>query len=182
MYVTTIRIIKKGILSVLLLTSMIAGATDLDITKSEFGQIEKQPVALFTLSNSNGMTVKITNYGATVTSILVPDSKGTTSNIVAGFDTLSGYFSEEYVKNSPFFGGIIGRYTSFIKNSTFTLDGTVYNLADNAKPHHIHGGKKGFDKRLWQVIKHQKNADWFLKRTETAQSKKMQIMLALNLA
>lgn len=161
MHVEILKIIKKGLYSALLFTTIATSAqvtaTVLDITSSQFGTFEQQPVQLFTLSNNNGMTIKVTNYGATVTSILMPDAKGNVSNIVAGFDTFSGYFSEEYIKNSPFFGGIIGRYTSFIKNSEFTLDGKVYKLANNANPHHIHGGKKGFDKRLWQVVKQQKN-------------------------
>lgn len=134
-----------------------ANANELTISQLDFGEYNKEKVHLFTLENANGMQVKIMNYGATVTSIILPDAQGNKSNIAAGFDTFSGYFSEEYKKNAPYFGGIIGRYASFIKNSEFVLEGKQYQLANNLAPHHLHGGVKGFDKQLWQITKVDKN-------------------------
>lgn len=129
----------------------IAYAGELAIEQSYFGEYDKEKVHLFTLKNANGMQVKIMNYGATITSIILPDAHGNKSNIAAGFDTFSGYFSEEYKKNAPYFGGIIGRYASFIKNSEFVLNDKKYQLANNLDPHHLHGGINGFDKRLWKI-------------------------------
>lgn len=122
------------------------------VKKTPFGDFNNQQVHLYTLSNSNGMHVSIMNYGATVTSIILPDAHGNSSDIAAGFNQFDSYFSDEYVNNAPYFGGIIGRYASFIKNSEFSLEGKKYQLAKNLGQHHLHGGKTGFDKKLWQVL------------------------------
>ncbi|MGA9637533.1 aldose epimerase family protein [Flavobacterium sp.] len=119
-------------------------------TKSHFGKINDEEINLYTLQNANGIQVTITNYGATITSILVPNKNGELKNITCGFDTLDGYFSEAYVKNSPYFGGTIGRYSSQIKNASFQLNGKNYDLAKNAGENNIHGGKQGFDKKIWK--------------------------------
>ncbi|MFT6994896.1 MAG: aldose 1-epimerase [Maribacter sp.] len=119
--------------------------------KSDFGNFEGEKVNLFTLKNSNAMMVKITNYGATVTSIQIPDSNGELKEITCGFDTLEGYFSDGYKANSPYFGATVGRYCSQIKDATFSLNGKTYQLADNCGPNNLHGGTVGFDKRIWNV-------------------------------
>ena len=80
------------------------------INKTLFGSFQNQNIDLYTLKNSNGMSVKITNYGATVTEISVPNSKGEVENVACGFDTLNGYFSKEYVDNSPYFGALFWGY------------------------------------------------------------------------
>lgn len=116
-----------------------------------FGNYQGEDVKVFSLKNENGMEVKITNYGATVTSLLVPNKKGEIQNIACGFDTLDGYFDEKYVANSPYFGGTIGRYCSQIKNAKFTLNGKEYALAPNCGDNNLHGGTVGFDKRIWGV-------------------------------
>ena len=121
------------------------------ISKVPFGSIDGVDVDLYTLENGNGMTVKIMNYGGIVTSIVVPDKNGNRSDIVCGFDTLDGYFSEAYKGNSPYFGCIVGRYAGRIKDGTFTLDGKAYPLAQNNAPHHLHGGIVGFDKVIWDA-------------------------------
>ncbi len=117
-------------------------------TKESFG---KNNVELFTLKNKNGVEVKITNYGATITTIKVPDSNGTIENIACGFDTLEGYFGKEYVENAPYFGGTIGRYCSQIRDAKFALNGKEYKLADNCGPNNLHGGAIGFDKKIWKA-------------------------------
>jgi aldose 1-epimerase len=97
------------------------------------------------------MSVKITNYGATITAISVPNSKGEVENIACGFDKLDGYFSNEYVDNSPYFGGTIGRYCSQIKDAKFSLNGKEYQLSANCGNNNLHGGNVGFDKRIWNA-------------------------------
>ncbi|MDX1284930.1 MAG: aldose epimerase family protein [Draconibacterium sp.] len=119
--------------------------------KSYFGEIEDGIIELFTLKNDNGVEVKIMNYGATITSIQIPDKDGVKTEIACGFDTLESYFSEAYKANSPYFGGTVGRYCSQIKDAKFTLNGVDYKLAQNAGNNNLHGGIKGFDKKIWSA-------------------------------
>jgi len=121
------------------------------ITQKPFGEIDGNSVELYELSNSNGMSIKITNYGGIVTSIKVPDRDGSIDDIVCGFDNLASYFSEEYKANAPYFGGIVGRYAARIKDGEFSLNDQQYTLATNNAPNHLHGGIVGFDKRVWQA-------------------------------
>ena len=114
------------------------------ITSEPWGTVGGQPVTLYTLTNSRGMTVRITNYGGIIQSIDVPDRRGRTANVALGFDNL-----DDYVTSSPYFGCITGRYANRIANGRFTLDGVTYQLATNNGPNHLHGGNVGFDKRVW---------------------------------
>lgn len=129
-------------------------------SRQPFGEVEGNPVELFTLENANGVSAKITNYGGTVTSLVVPDSRGQASDIVCGFDSLDSYFSDAYLSNSPYFGCLVGRYAARIKDGAFTIDGTAHQVATNDGANHLHGGVKGFDKRVWDVacISEQDNA------------------------
>lgn len=118
------------------------------ITRQRFGRTaEGIPVDLFTLTNRNGMEVKITNYGGIVVSVKVPDRNGTLGDVVLGYDTLEGYLKD----NRPYFGAIIGRYANRIAKGRFTLDGREYRLAQNDGENHLHGGIKGFDKVVWKA-------------------------------
>lgn len=101
---------------------------------------------LYTLTNSSGMEVRITNYGGTITSIRVPDREGVMGEVTLGYDSL-----EKYLAGSPFFGCIAGRYANRIAKGQFTLDGETYTLATNNGPNHLHGGLEGFDKKLWEA-------------------------------
>ncbi len=114
--------------------------------KSHFGFTGNKKVFLYTLANGAGTTVKITNYGAIITSILVPDKNGKTGDIVLGYDSLAGY-----VANSPYFGAIVGRYANRIAKGLFTLDGKQYKLAVNNGNNSLHGGIRGFDKVVWDA-------------------------------
>lgn len=102
-------------------------------------------VKIYTMSNSKGMTARLTEYGAILTELWVPDRNGKPGNIVLGFDNL-----DRYVKGHPFFGAIAGRVANRIAKGKFTLDGKEYTLAVNNGPNHLHGGIKGFDKKVWK--------------------------------
>jgi len=104
-----------------------------------------EKVSLFTLVNKNGMKVTLSNYGATVIDLLVPDRDGKLADVSLGFDTIRPYQTQ-----SPYFGAIVGRYGNRIALGRFTLDGVTYKLATNNEPNHLHGGVKGFDKRIWK--------------------------------
>lgn len=112
----------------------------------DFGKVENQTVKLYTLTNSSGASVSITNYGGIVTSIMVPDKDGKLGDVALGYDSV-----EKYVEGSPYFGAITGRYANRIKEGKFTIDGTEYTLAINNEPNALHGGLKGFDKVIWDA-------------------------------
>ncbi len=117
------------------------------LDKASFGRLPDGAEAdLFTLANGRGVTVKFTNYGLIITELLTPDRDGKPGNIVLGFDTLA-----RYLQGHPFFGAIAGRVANRIGQGTFTLDGKTYQLATNNGPNHLHGGKVGFDKKLWKI-------------------------------
>lgn len=115
------------------------------IQRSRFGNMaDGQAIDLYTLTNLHGMQVGITNYGGRVVSIQVPDRSGQMADVVLGFDDLQGYLGD-----NPFFGAIVGRYANRIAKGRFTLDGVEYKLPVNDGPNSLHGGLKGFDKRVW---------------------------------
>jgi len=117
------------------------------IRKSSFGRLPDGPeIDLYTLTNANGLSVKIMNYGATLVEIQTPDRHGKFANIILGYETL-----EEYVNGKDYRGAIIGRVANRIAGASFTLDGKTYQLAANDGPNHLHGGIRGFDKRVWQA-------------------------------
>jgi aldose 1-epimerase len=121
-----------------------AGVMDIDV--QDFGETpDGQEVRLYTLTNANGLTAQITNYGAIVTSLEVPDEKGDMDDVVLGYDNL-----QDYIEETPYFGAIVGRYGNRIGKGRFTLDGVTYTLATNDNENHLHGGLKGFDKVVWK--------------------------------
>ena len=110
-----------------------------------------QTAQVYTLRNNGGCEAKITNYGAIVTSLTMPDRDGKFADVVLGFDKLDPYVTEEYRLHCPYFGAIAGRYANRIAKAKFSLDGKEYQLAPNNAPNTLHGGKRGFDKRLWEA-------------------------------
>jgi aldose 1-epimerase len=100
----------------------------------------------YQLNNKNGMRVSILNYGGIVQSIWVPDRNGEIGDVVLGFDELGAYLAK-----SQYFGCITGRYANRIAKGKFSLDGKTYTLATNNEPNHLHGGDRGFDKRVWKA-------------------------------
>ncbi len=128
--------------------------TWLTLTGSLFAQVEDfDSIQLFTLKNSNGMTVKVTNYGAIITSIVVPDRDGKMADVVLGYDRLEDYIN---AVDKPYFGAVVGRYGNRIAKGKFTLDGKTYSLATNNGPNSLHGGIIGFDKVVWDADYKQK--------------------------
>lgn len=122
------------------------------ITKTDFGVTkEGTPVDLYTLTNNQGIEAKITTYGGTVTSLKVPDKEGKLEDVVLGFDSLEGYTEDLYLEENPYFGAIIGRYGNRIHRGRFSLNGKEYKLATNNGPNHLHGGNRGFDKKVWKA-------------------------------
>src|SRR5216683_7566953 len=104
--------------------------------------IDATPVELFTLTNRQGIELRTMTYGGIIVSLRVPDRQGRAGDIVLGYESAA-----EYARNNgPYFGAIIGRYGNRIANGRFTLDGTLYTLATNNGPNHLHGGVRGFDK------------------------------------
>ena len=116
------------------------------LEQQEWGRTSGVPVKLFTLKNSHDVTARITNYGAILTELYVPDRQGKPANIVLGFDNLA-----QYLNGHPYFGATVGRVANRIAKARFTLDGREYTLAVNNGKNHLHGGLKGFDKVVWSA-------------------------------
>jgi aldose 1-epimerase len=117
------------------------------IARSPYGTLpDGTAVELFTLTNAAGMVCKVITYGATITELHVPDRGGRMGDIVLGFDNLG-----QYLKESPYFGCVVGRYANRIARGRFTVDGKTYTLAINNPPNTLHGGIKGFDKVVWSA-------------------------------
>jgi aldose 1-epimerase len=120
---------------------------DSSAAPTTFGVTQQGDTAhLYTLRNANGMEAKVTDFGAIVVSLTAPDRSGKLEDVVLGFDSLSGYET-----NNPYFGAVIGRYGNRIANGQFTLDGKTYTLAKNNGPNSLHGGNVGFNKVLWHA-------------------------------
>jgi len=116
------------------------------VSSKDWGEVDGKKVQLYSLTNNNGVTVTISNYGGTVTSWVTPDKHGNKSSVIIGMDSLS-----EYLKKPPYFGALIGRYGNRIGDAKFTLDGKTYQLAANNGKNSLHGGNKGFDKVVWDA-------------------------------
>jgi len=113
-----------------------------------------EKVALYRLRNREGMEAHIITYGGIVTTLTAPDRKGHFADVVLGYNSLQGY-----LKASPYFGALIGRYGNRIAKGHFILDGKAYQLATNNGPNTLHGGNVGFDKVVWKVAKCETTAD-----------------------
>ncbi|HVA44872.1 MAG TPA: aldose epimerase family protein [Pirellulales bacterium] len=138
----------KQLVIVLCTAAVLSGGAaegKMSVSKSPFGSLpDGRQVDQFTLTNDHGLTVKIINYGAILTSVRVPDKNGKPGEVTLGFDTLAPYLA-----GHPYFGATCGRVANRIAKGRFTLDGVEYKLATNNGPNHLHGGLKGFDKALW---------------------------------
>lgn len=113
---------------------------------SDFGTFENNDVKLFTITNSNGLIAKLTNFGAVLVSLFVPDKNGNLDDVVLGFDSLDKYLTN----NICYFGSTVGRNSNRVKNASFMLNGTVYNLDKNEREkNNLHSGFNPYNKRIW---------------------------------
>ena len=140
---------KKTIYTLFSLAALAAAAFSQSITETDWGKTKDGiPVKQFTMKNDKGLTVKITNFGGRIVQILAPDRNGQFGDVVLGFDSLSRYDSPDH----SYFGALIGRYGNRISEGEFSIDGKTYNLPKNdGGVNHIHGGKIGFDSRVWDA-------------------------------
>ncbi len=130
-----------------------AESSSMKITKSEFGNTpEGQKVEQYTLTNGKGATAKIITYGGILTELDVPDRDGRPGNVVLGFDSL-----DKYLAGHPYFGSLVGRVGNRIAKGKFKVGDTEYSVAVNNGPNHLHGGKVGFDKKVWDALVVQTN-------------------------
>ncbi len=115
------------------------------IEKQSFGKLaDGTQIDIYTLTNKNGMRARITNYGATVVSLIVPDRRGKLADIVLGYTDVQGYVADDF-----YIGSIQGRYANRIAGGRFTLNDIQYTLAQNNNGNHLHGGNRGFNKVVW---------------------------------
>ncbi|MBT4034549.1 MAG: galactose mutarotase [Candidatus Marinimicrobia bacterium] len=140
------------LVTLVILLSMSCGRKEelqmvMDIQSLAYGKTEDgKQVDKYVLKNTKGMEVSIITYGAIIQSLLVPDRDGKIEDVTLGYDRL-----EDYIKDSPYFGAIVGRYGNRIEKGKFSLDGTEYSLATNNGENHLHGGIQGFDKVVWKA-------------------------------
>ena len=125
-----------------------APATAAEANRSTFGTLpDGRPVAAVTLTNRQGMSARVIALGASIQSVILPDRNGKAADIAIGYDTLDGYAAKP-----EFFGATVGRVANRVANGRFTFNGKSYRTPVNNGPNSLHGGTKGFDKVLWEVV------------------------------
>jgi len=117
------------------------------LTKKPFGIVDGNEVDLYTIEFSDHLKATITNYGGIITSLFLPDTNGKMVNVVLGYHDLASY-----IHDTLYLGAITGRFCNRIEEAKFSIDGHDYKLAANIDPNHLHGGVKGFNKKVWEVI------------------------------
>jgi aldose 1-epimerase len=144
--------LRAGIASMITALAMMLGS---GVSAAALAHVQEAPfgltadgkrVDIYTLTNKNGVEARIMTYGATLVSLKVPDRNGHIADVVLGFDSV-----KPYLAGVPFYGATIGRFANRIANGRFTLNGVTYQLPKNDGPNSLHGGTKGFDKRLWSA-------------------------------
>jgi aldose 1-epimerase len=126
-------------------TANVPVAATLPDTAAFHDTVDGSATALYVLKNNHQAQAAITNYGARLVSLMVPDRKGTLTDVVLGYDSVGKYIHQP----ETYFGAIVGRYGNRIAKGKFKLDGKQYTLATNNAPNHLHGGKKGFGAVVW---------------------------------
>ena len=123
-------------------------STTASITQKSFGQVDGKEATLYTITNSKGASVSISDFGGIVQSIIVPDKNGKMADVALGFENVNGYKTKD-----GYLGAIIGRYGNRIANGKFSLDDKEYTMATNNGPNHLHGGLSGFNDKIWKAEK-----------------------------
>lgn len=116
------------------------------ITEQDFGQVAGHRVTAFTIANRQGLRATVIPYGARLTALETPDRDGKLADIVLGHDRI-----EAYIAGSAYFGATCGRYANRIAGGRLPVSGNVYQLDRNEGKHHLHGGRAGFDTKVWDV-------------------------------
>ncbi|WP_088288184.1 aldose epimerase family protein [Kineosporia sp. A_224] len=116
------------------------------ITTEPFGHVHGQPARAFGISDGGSVSLRLTDYGARLTELHVPGSDGTTADVVLGFDD-----AQSYVESPAYFGATVGRFGNRITRGRFTLLGSDHQVDVNEKNNHLHGGRHGWDSRIWDV-------------------------------
>ena len=120
----------------------------MSVTRHAFGKTRQgQVITLFRLTNTAGASAELLNYGCTLRSLKVPDRQGRLTDVVLGYDTIT-----EYEENDGYFGAVVGRYANRIAGARFTLNGKTCDLYKNDGENTLHGGKRGFDKYIWDAM------------------------------
>ncbi len=136
--------------ALLLLVAGTARAAQDTITRKPWGKApDGQSVALYTLTNTRGMQATITTYGGTLVSLLAPDRKGRLADVTLGYDHLGGYVKDV---GNTYFGALIGRYANRIALGKYSVGGTPHTAFVNNPPNSLHGGKAGFNKKVWTAV------------------------------
>jgi aldose 1-epimerase len=144
-----IRFIMKLMPMLLVVLLAVAPGVRAAVTEADFGQMpDGTAVKSWTIANASGASLQLITYGAAIVSLKVPDRDGALGDVVLGFDNLNGY-----LRRNPFFGAIVGRYGNRIAGAKFTLDGTEYRITANDRQNTLHGGRRGFDKVIWNAAK-----------------------------
>jgi aldose 1-epimerase len=133
----------KNLIAALICTALLSSPCFAQVSVSDFDGIK-----LYTITNRQGMTIKVTNYGAIITSIIVPDRDGKLGDVALGYDRVEDYIN---AVDKPYFGAIVGRYGNRIAKGEFTIEDETYALAVNNGENHLHGGVIGFDKVVWDA-------------------------------
>lgn len=151
----TVRVQRRKALRLLIASSLLSLACGVGraatLTQAPFGTLsDGRSVTRFTMTAANGVAVSFMSYGSAITDVVTPDLKGRPGHVVLGFTSLREYETIG-ARNELYFGAVLGRYANWIDRGRFTLDGRQYRLTLSDPPNTIHGGRIGFDKRLWAV-------------------------------
>ena len=129
----------------------IASAHAASLSHAPFGTLaDGTPVTRYVMAAASGVSVSFIDYGGIITDVTTPDRNGRRASIVLGFSTLRQYETTS-AQDELYFGAILGRYANWIDHGRFNLDGRAHQITLTDPPHTIHGGKRGFDKRMWAV-------------------------------
>ena len=138
---------KTALLGAACLTLCVTAANAATATRGEFGALaDGTRIESVTLANDKGMSARIITLGATLQAVIVPDKNGRKEDVTLGYDK-----AQDYLTRPNYFGVSVGRYANRIAKASFALDGKTYKLAANDGPNSLHGGTRGFDKRVWTI-------------------------------